>query len=507
MTVGQAFNKSSEYHMIKALGKGSFGVVYKCIRQDTKEMVALKSLRKNYAWIGEREAGILKSLNQCCHGTRNVVKLNRHFMISDDFFLEFEMLDMTISQFMVKYARPMHMYEIQAIAQQTVEALDTLKSISVVHLDLKPDNIMFIDHKLHPMKVKVIDFGLATLVSNMTQGKRFQASSYRAPEVTLGLNLNEAVDMWSLGCVLAFMYLRSHLFSRVLCEHQVTREIVQIFGLPENHLLDSGVCTRENFLKDGDSWRLVEMCNCEKRTNAQNKWKFSCLHDIVLTRPHTSDYEDTQAFVNLLKEMMQVNPKKRVTPQEALNHPFFTVKNFPSDSMCSMEERSASLTEEERRQEECNIKIPKLVEVIERELSICNDTGEIEPFVERAAVTTSLHNKRTDQMLPAAAAHDAGDTHINEGRVVEIKAPRRRKTVPRSKRISRFLSRRISKLCHQDCVANTQEESRTSRVSERGNMCSNRKELVDVKTRRSLWRRIWDFFTQPLCSKKTDVIE
>ncbi|KAG7496813.1 homeodomain-interacting protein kinase 1-like [Solea senegalensis] len=341
MTVGQAFNKSSEYHMIKALGKGSFGVVYKCIRQDTKEMVALKSLRKNYAWIGEREAGILKSLNQCCHGTRNVVKLNRHFMISDDFFLEFEMLDMTISQFMVKYARPMHMYEIQAIAQQTVEALDTLKSISVVHLDLKPDNIMFIDHKLHPMKVKVIDFGLATLVSNMTQGKRFQASSYRAPEVTLGLHLNEAVDMWSLGCVLAFMYLRSHLFSRVLCEHQVTREIVQIFGLPETHLLDSGVCTRENFLKDGDSWRLVETCKCEKRTNVQNKWKFSCLHDIVLTRPHTSNYEDTQAFVSLLKDMMQIVKRAALTSSVRTLKLFCVVQIksrwiFPGESHCAV---------------------------------------------------------------------------------------------------------------------------------------------------------------------------
>lgn len=347
-----------EYTLIKELGKGSFGVVHKCIRQDTKEVVAVKIIQKEYAWMGKREVKILNSLKKCCHGTKNMVKLNRHRMHNGEVLLEFEMLDLTISQFMTRYYRSLHLSEIQSIAQQMLEALDTLKSISVAHSDLKPDNIMFIDHKLQPMKVKLIDFGLATHVSGLPHGNKIQAHNYRAPEVTLGLHLNEAVDMWSLGCILAFIYLRSHLFSRGACDHQITQEIIQMLGPLENQMLENGICTANVFYKDGNCWKLSDPCTCKERKHHTRK-RFSSLDDITLTRPNTAECEDTQAFVSLLKEMLILDPDKRVTPSQALKHPFLTTKHFPSDPSLSLNDPSPSFTAEKRS----SLKLSKFAEI------------------------------------------------------------------------------------------------------------------------------------------------
>lgn len=52
-------------------------------------------------------------------------------------------------------------------------------------------------------------------------------SSHRAPEVILGLPISEAVDMWGLGCVLAFLYLGNHLFA-IDCEYQMVSNHIHL---------------------------------------------------------------------------------------------------------------------------------------------------------------------------------------------------------------------------------------------------------------------------------------
>lgn len=62
---------------------------------------------------------------------------------------------------------------------QVATALDALKSIGVTHSDLKLDNIMLVDHLRQPLRVKLIDFGLAMRTSKMKRGWRFQPVEYR----------------------------------------------------------------------------------------------------------------------------------------------------------------------------------------------------------------------------------------------------------------------------------------------------------------------------------------
>ena len=82
-----------------------------------------------------------------------------------------------------------------------------LKQLGLIHADLKPENIMMVDPQRHPYRVKVIDFGSASHVSKAVPSTYLQSRYYRAPEIILGLPFNERIDMWSLGCVAAELFL------------------------------------------------------------------------------------------------------------------------------------------------------------------------------------------------------------------------------------------------------------------------------------------------------------
>uniref|UniRef100_A0A3P9LQF0 Protein kinase domain-containing protein n=1 Tax=Oryzias latipes TaxID=8090 RepID=A0A3P9LQF0_ORYLA len=98
---------------------------------------------------------------------------------------------------------PAHLCQIRAIAQQMLVALSGLESINVLHGDIKPDNIMFVDQINNPLKLKIFDFGLAVNPQELNIGTQMQINPFRAPEVILGLPLDVSVDMWSLAVVLA----------------------------------------------------------------------------------------------------------------------------------------------------------------------------------------------------------------------------------------------------------------------------------------------------------------
>ncbi|CAB1427475.1 unnamed protein product [Pleuronectes platessa] len=87
-----------------------------------------------------------------------------------------------------------------------------------------------------------------------------QPCGYMAPEICLGLPFTEAIDVWGVGCVLAFMYLAQNLFS-IKCEYQMMKNMVTLLGLPQDHLLRAGRYSERFFIEeegeDGPSWRLM----------------------------------------------------------------------------------------------------------------------------------------------------------------------------------------------------------------------------------------------------------
>lgn len=81
------------------------------------------------------------------------------------------------------------------------------KTSSVERCEKFTDKILFIPLNIWIFRVKVIDFGSASHVSKTVCNTYLQSRYYRAPEIILGLPFCEAIDMWSLGCVVAELFL------------------------------------------------------------------------------------------------------------------------------------------------------------------------------------------------------------------------------------------------------------------------------------------------------------
>uniref|UniRef100_A0A3Q1BMF6 Protein kinase domain-containing protein n=1 Tax=Amphiprion ocellaris TaxID=80972 RepID=A0A3Q1BMF6_AMPOC len=223
--------------LAKLLGDGSFGVVARCRKVNSQEVVALKSIHKELNEAGKAEVEVMCKLRQLDADKHNLVKFIEHFEHKGQFCLTFEMLDLSLFDFLIeRNLKPLHVAEIRVIAQQMFVALEALKSIGLAHCDIKPDNIMLVNHCSQPFKVKLIDFGCAKEVSALARFDSIQTLGYRAPEAILGLPLTEAIDMWAVGSVLATLFLGRHIYPDE-SEYEQLRIMCMMQGLPKDHLL------------------------------------------------------------------------------------------------------------------------------------------------------------------------------------------------------------------------------------------------------------------------------
>ncbi|KTF90303.1 hypothetical protein cypCar_00036968 [Cyprinus carpio] len=239
---------------------------------------------------------------------------------------------------------------IRPILQQVATALMKLKSLGLIHADLKPENIMLVDPIRQPYRVKVIDFGSASHVSKAVCSTYLQSRYYRAPEIILGLPFCEAIDMWSLGCVIAELFLGWPLYPGA-SEYDQIRYISQTQGLPPEYLLSAGTKTNRFFKKGPDSsyplWRLKTPSEHEAemgiKSKEARKYIFNCLDDMMQVNLPThlegtdmlAEKADRQELIDLLKRMLRLDADKRITPTKTLAHPFVTMShlvNFPHSS-------------------------------------------------------------------------------------------------------------------------------------------------------------------------------
>uniref|UniRef100_A0A8C5DQK7 non-specific serine/threonine protein kinase n=1 Tax=Gouania willdenowi TaxID=441366 RepID=A0A8C5DQK7_GOUWI len=334
------------YEVLDFLGRGTFGQVVKCWKRGTNDVVAVKILKNHpsYARQGQIEVGILARLSGENADEHNLVRAFECFQHRSHTCLVFEMLEQNLYDFLKqKKFSPLPLKVIRPVLQQVAIALKKLKSMGLIHADLKPENIMLVDPVRQPYKVKVIDFGSASHVSKAVCSTYLQSRYYRAPEIILGLPFCEAIDMWSLGCVIAELFLGWPLYPGAL-EYDQIRYISQTQGLPGENLLNSGTKTARFFCKESDSpyqaWRLKTTDEHETETGMKSKearkYIFSCLDDIthvnLMMNLEGSDLvaekADRREFVGLLKKMLSIDAEERIVPAEALSHPFVTMQHL-----------------------------------------------------------------------------------------------------------------------------------------------------------------------------------
>jgi len=243
-------------------------------------------------------------------------------------------------------------------------ALLKLKQLGLIHADLKPENIMLVDPVRQPYRVKVIDFGSASHVSKTVCNTYLQSRYYRAPEIILGLPFCEAIDMWSLGCVVAELFLGWPLYPGS-SEFDQIRYISQTQGLPTEHMLNSASKTSKFFYRDVDStypfWRLKTTEEHEAETNTKSKearkYIFNCLDDIGQVNVPTdleggqllAEKTDRREFIDLLKRMLTIDQERRLTPTEALNHSFTRLTHLVDYVYCNNVKASVQMMEGCRR--------------------------------------------------------------------------------------------------------------------------------------------------------------
>ncbi|KAK9492364.1 kinase-like domain-containing protein [Lipomyces doorenjongii] len=219
---------------------------------------------------------------------------------------------------------------VRIFAQQLLDALSILKDVKLIHCDLKPENILL--ENLESPNIKIIDFGSAC---NEKQ------------TVILGLPYTTAIDMWSLGCIVAELFLGLPLFPGNSEYNQICR-IVDMLGLPPQWMIETGKQAPQYFEQMiGPSFqkayrlKSVEKYSQEHKVMQQpSKKYFASTHlaDIITTYPipkcsmKPDEVEREQvsrmAFIDFVQGLLNFDPHKRWTPQQAKEHPFITIERF-----------------------------------------------------------------------------------------------------------------------------------------------------------------------------------
>ncbi|XP_034438484.1 homeodomain-interacting protein kinase 1-like [Hippoglossus hippoglossus] len=172
---------TTHYQVQKYLGSGSYGVVIQCRNLTTNETVALKIIKSTgNITCAKAELGTLQTMQQLHSDRFNIVRLYESFTYKGHYCLVFEHLDMDLNKFMqISPGQHLQLKQIRPILQQLAASLAFLKSAGIIHTDLKPDNIMMVDHVRQPLKVKLIDFGLAFDYPEQRTGLTLQTLWYR----------------------------------------------------------------------------------------------------------------------------------------------------------------------------------------------------------------------------------------------------------------------------------------------------------------------------------------
>ncbi|GAA94555.1 uncharacterized protein L969DRAFT_103018 [Mixia osmundae IAM 14324] len=296
------FNVGKDYQIVDCIGEGAYGVVVSAIHLPTQQKVAIKKITPF-----DHSMFCLRSLRE--------IKLLRHFQheniisildiirpASIDAFNEIYLIQELMETDMHRVIRTQELSDdhCQYFLYQTLRGLKALHSAAVLHRDLKPSNLLLNAN----CDLKICDFGLArsSIPSQNQEGQGFLTEYvatrwYRAPEIMLTFKeYTKAIDVWSVGTVLAEMLSGRPLFPGRDYHHQLTL-ILDVLGTPS---LDDFYAIQSHRSRD-----YLRALPFNKR------------------RPFSTIFPNANPLaIDLLDKCLTFNPKKRITVEEALAHPY-----------------------------------------------------------------------------------------------------------------------------------------------------------------------------------------
>lgn len=292
-----ADGKTIHYSAEHIIGNGSFGVVFQATVEETGEVVAIKKVLQDKRFKN-RELQIMRKLKH-----PNIVELKHCFYCNGEkpgevyLNLVLDYVPDTIYGVSRQFQRAkqlMPMIYVKVYTYQMCRALAYIHSLGVCHRDIKPQNLL-LDPTSHV--VKLCDFGSAKILQKDEPNVSYICSRYyRAPELIFGAtNYTTAIDVWSLGCVVAEMILGQPLFPGESGVDQLV-EIIKVLGTPQRQEIEA---MNPNY---------TEFQFPQIKAHPWNEVFGSS------ASPEATD---------LISNMLAYDPLKRIKPWEALAHPFF----------------------------------------------------------------------------------------------------------------------------------------------------------------------------------------
>jgi dual-specificity kinase len=199
------------------LGVGVYGKVFLChdLKHDSAP-IALKVVRKDtlYRRAALNEVKILQLLS----GAQHCVRLLRAFDMQGHISMSMELQGETLTDY-VQRNGPLPVEEVRVIGRTLLEALDAVHARSVIHTDMKPDNVLLRRGCSEPSAgITLVDFGSAVQEGAWKQSL-IGTREYRAPEAILQIEWGKPADVWGAGCVIAELALGRQLFASP-CDQQ-----------------------------------------------------------------------------------------------------------------------------------------------------------------------------------------------------------------------------------------------------------------------------------------------
>ncbi|XP_019393056.1 PREDICTED: serine/threonine-protein kinase ICK isoform X1 [Crocodylus porosus] len=294
----------NRYTTIKQLGDGTYGSVLLGRSIESGELIAIKKMkRKFYSWeecMNLREVKSLKKLNHA-----NVVKLKEVIRENDHLYFIFEYMKENLYQLMKERNKLFPESVVRNIMYQILQGLAFIHKHGFFHRDLKPENLLC----MGPELVKIADFGLAREIRSRPPYTDYVSTRwYRAPEVLLrSTSYSSPIDIWAVGCIMAEVYTLRPLFPGA-SEIDTIFKICQVLGTPKKNDWPEG-------------YQLASAMNF--------RWPQCVPNNLKTLIPNAGS-----EAVQLMRDMLQWDPKKRPTASQALRYTYFQVGHALGTSHC-----------------------------------------------------------------------------------------------------------------------------------------------------------------------------
>uniref|UniRef100_A0A8C2EBC9 Cyclin-dependent kinase-like 5 n=1 Tax=Cyprinus carpio TaxID=7962 RepID=A0A8C2EBC9_CYPCA len=287
--IGNVMNK---FEVLGIVGEGAYGVVLKC-RHKVRYVYA------GTCWSNEevkettlRELKMLRTLKQ-----DNIVELKEAFRRRGKLYLVFEYVEKNMLELLEELPNGAPPDKVRSYICQLIKAIHWCHKNEIVHRDIKPENLLISSNDI----LKLCDFGFAR---NLSEGSDANYTEYvatrwyRSPELLLGAPYGKAVDMWSVGCILGELSDGQPLFPG-------ESEIDQLFTIQ----------------------KVLGPLPPEQMKLFYNNPRFAGLRFPSVSHPQTLDRRYlgiiNGLMLDLMKNLLCLNPTERFLTEQCLNHPVF----------------------------------------------------------------------------------------------------------------------------------------------------------------------------------------